>query len=55
MGKDHENHRESPHRIDVFYSLSCHICCKSNKKSWNSWLFEQKILLLQYERAYQLD
>ena len=55
MGKDHENHGESPHRIDVFYSLSSHIHCKSNKKSWNSWLFEQKILLLHYERAYQLD
>ena len=51
----HENHRESPHRIDVFYPLCSHINGKGTEKSWNFWLFRQKLLFLPYERANQLD
>ena len=28
----HENHRESSHRIDVFYPLFCHCWCKNTNK-----------------------
>jgi hypothetical protein len=55
MRKHYENHRESPHRIDVFYSFGCHIFCKSTEKSLDFWIFRQKILLLPYERTNQLD
>ena len=55
MRKHHENHRESPHRIDILNSFSGHIFCKSTEKSLDFWIFRQKILLLPYERANQLD
>ncbi len=32
MRIDHENHRESPHRIDVCYPLTCHSTAKVQKK-----------------------
>lgn len=32
MRIDHENHRKSPHRIDVFYPLLCHNLCKGTNK-----------------------
>ena len=40
MGIDHENHRKSPHRINICYPLLCHINCKITKKGWNFWLFQ---------------
>ena len=55
MRLDHEDHRESPHRIDVFYPLLRHSKCKNKEKSWNSWQIERKILLLWHERKNQLD
>ncbi len=34
MRIDHENHRESPHCVNITYSLLCHDACKdTNKKS----------------------
>lgn len=33
MRIDHEDHRESTHRINVFYPLPSHILCKSTKKA----------------------
>ena len=47
MGIDHENHRKSPHRINICYPLLCHINCKSTEKRRNSWLFQRKLLFLQ--------
>jgi hypothetical protein len=47
MGIDHEDHRKSPHRINICYPLLCHINCKSTEKRRNFWLFQQKLLLLQ--------
>lgn len=32
MRINHENHRESPHRINIFYPLFGHINCKSTEK-----------------------
>ena len=40
MGIDHENHGESPHRINVFNPLLCHSTGKITKKRWNFWLFQ---------------
>ena len=51
----HENHRKSSHRINVCYTLLCHINCKSKEKSWNSWLFREKNVTLPHERENQLD
>ena len=31
MGIDHEDHRESSHRINVFYPLFCHYVCKDTE------------------------
>jgi hypothetical protein len=47
MGIDHENHRKSPHRINICYPLLCHINCKSTEKRRNFWLFQRKLLFLQ--------
>ena len=55
MRKHHENHCKSSHRINVFYPLLSHFARKSTEKSWNICAFQQKILLLQHERANKLD
>lgn len=47
MREYHENHGESPHRIDVFYPLFTHYGCKFTEKSPKLWSFTQKILTLQ--------
>ena len=31
MGVNNEDHRESPHRINVFNSFLCHFRCKDKK------------------------
>lgn len=49
MGIDHENHRKSPHRIDVFYSLFRHILCKGTQKSTIIWIFRKNIIILQHD------
>ena len=51
MRKDYENHGKSSHRINIFYPLFCHFQCKSTENSWNSCEFQQKMLLLHYERT----
>jgi len=55
MGKYYENHRESPHRIDVYNPLFRHFACKNTEKNWNFWIIGTKILLLHYERTNKLD
>ena len=55
MSIDYENHRKSSHRINVCYTLLCHINCKSKEKSCNSWLFREKNVTLPHERENQLD
>jgi hypothetical protein len=55
MRKHHENHCKSSHCINVFYPLLSHFARKSTEKSWNICAFQQKILLLQHERANKLD
>ena len=32
MGVNNENHRESPHRINILYPFFCHNYCKGKKK-----------------------
>ena len=49
MCKNHENHGESPHRIDVFYPLFAHNGCKITEKSPKLWSFAQKILTLRHK------
>lgn len=39
MGIDDENHRESPHRINISDSGLFHFGCKNKQKSRNSWPF----------------
>ena len=36
MRKNHENHGESPHRVDVFYPLFAHSGCKFTEKKNNN-------------------
>lgn len=55
MGVNYEDHRKSPHRIDILNSLCCHFFGKSTEKSSYFCFFRQKILLLPYERTNQLD
>ena len=50
MRKNHENHRESSHRIDVFYPLLTHYGCKITEKSPKLWSLSQKILTLHKKR-----
>ena len=55
MRIDDENHRESPHRINIFYPLFGHYVCKDTEKKRNPWLFEYKNVPLQYEREIDMD
>ena len=55
MGIYHENHCKSSHRIDVCYSLTCHICCKSTKNNPIFWQIKKNIVTLWHERENQLD
>lgn len=51
MGINHENHRESPHCINIFYPLFLHILCKITKKIPQFVFF---FVILQHE-PNQLD
>ena len=42
MSIDHENHRESPHRVNVFYPLLCHSTAKLQKKDGTFGYFSRK-------------
>ena len=42
MGINHENHGESPHRINVFYSLLSHSTAKLQKKDGTFGYFNRK-------------
>jgi hypothetical protein len=42
MSIDHEDHRESPHRINVFYPLLCHSTAKLQKKDGTFGYFNRK-------------
>ena len=55
MRKHHENHRESSHRIDVFYSLSSHFDCKITEKIGICLIILKNSVFLHHERANQLD
>ena len=55
MRIDHEDHRESPHRINVFYPLFWHYACKDTELSSISWIFRKNIVLLSYEREINMD
>ena len=50
MRIDDENHRESPHRIDVFYPLLRHYVCKDTELFTITWIIRRNIVLLSYER-----
>lgn len=49
MRINNENHRKSPHCIDILYPPILHCLCKNTEKSRNSWVFMRKMLLLQHE------
>ena len=55
MRIDHEDHRESSHRINVFYTLLRHFNGKDTEKRRNSWLFGYKNVFLPNERKNHLD
>ena len=50
MRIDYENHRESPHRINIFNPLLRHYACKDTELSLISWIIHKNIVLLSYER-----
>ena len=55
MRKQHENHRKSPHRINIFYSLSSHFDCKITEKIGICLIILKNSVFLHHERANQLD
>ena len=55
MRIDHENHRESPHHIDVFNPLLRHYACKDTELFSIFWIFAHLIVSLHYEREINMD
>ena len=55
MRIDDENHRKSSHRINVFYPLFCHYACKDTELFTISWIIQENIVLLPYEREINMD
>ena len=55
MGVNNEDHRESPHRINIFNPLLRHYACKDTEFFSIFWFFAHLIVSLHHERKNHLD
>ncbi|GEM_PF-4897787 len=51
MRINHENHRESPHRINILYPSFCHNCYKNTKNLNFFRTFETLSKFLSFEKT----